>query len=130
MQTAIIRASEHWNRTAITLQKGRAYRFRVRGEWTDCSIGSDARGYSRWYLRLFEPLRRVPEAQWFALIGAYDLKPSTCFDIGRLIADHTGRYVASHSGGLTCFANDLPFMYWNNKGVIELDVFDADEADS
>jgi hypothetical protein len=67
------------------------------------------------YMRLFERYRRMPKANWFALIGAVDCKSSTAFVIGEAI-DLTVRI----GGELTCFANEIPRMYWNNWGYVEL----------
>jgi hypothetical protein len=43
------------------------------------------------------------------------------FDIGHLI-ETDSVYTASATGVLYCFANDVWFMYWNNKGFIDLQV--------
>ena len=67
--------------------------------------------------KLSEGLRRAPLNPWFALIGAYERNNQTQFEIG------TKREVtAVRSGRLTCYANDLPLMYWNNSGSVTLRV--------
>jgi hypothetical protein len=71
-------------------------------------------------------MRRFPEAKWFSLIGSIEKKKNTFFDIGRLIEEN-GIFTATTSGNLECFANDVWFMYWNNKGAIELEVIELKE---
>jgi len=62
----------------------------------------------------------MPEAKWFSLIGAIDRDKKTLFDIGKLI-ETGGTYTASQGGELSCFANDLWIMYFN-EGVIQVEV--------
>ena len=123
----------------IQLALGKTYRFRASGTWRDAGIEVDARGYplpDRGYaafgirgtrqtiFELSERWRRVPEANWFALICTVGKTTATAFDVGRILA-RDGVYIAEHNGPLYCFANDLPFMYWNNHGAITLEVHPA-----
>ncbi len=50
-------------------------------------------------------------------VGAVDRDRRTSFLIGAraVVTIHT-------TGRLTCFANDAPFMYWNNKESVLLSV--------
>ena len=79
----------------------------------------DANGWvsDRGLVRDFEHFRRVRDENWFALIGAIDRDRHTEFVMGV-----SCEFVASKDGELTCYANDAPFMYWNNHGSIELTV--------
>ena len=114
------------------VEKGKRYRFSASGEWYDASIRTDARGYatdsvkgySNWILKQSERFRREREAQYFSLIGRVDDDPNTQFDLGKLIAEN-GEYEAVDTGTLTVFANDVPVMYWNNRGAISLEMFEA-----
>jgi len=66
----------------------------------------------------------MPEAKWFSVIGQIDDLEDTQFDIGELIENRENRslYEATATGVLHCFANDISFMYWNNRGAINLRV--------
>ncbi len=115
----IIRARPRWNRTGVPLIAGYEYELRATGGWRDWRTQTDADGYASrtLLLRLTERLRRAPRERWFALIGAIDAEPKTQFHIGAF-----GRIMARSTGELTCFANDVNFMYWNNHGALQLTV--------
>jgi hypothetical protein len=127
--TASIMACKYWNITNIILEAGREYEFAATGTWSDASIVCDAAGYpppisppalgglQTLVLKAFEPFRRVRSAPWFALIGAIDKDMDTAFMIGR-----NTHIKITKTGVLTCFANDVPIMYWNNKGSLTLSV--------
>lgn len=128
MAVAIIHAGKKWNRTGILLEAGKTYLFHARGTWKDWYITCGPAGYARTSLKFFERFRRVPEADWFSIIGAYDGDPATSFDIGGILTRKNGSHTAPRDGELWCFANDLPWMYWNNSGAIELQVLEAASA--
>ena len=114
-----IHARMKWEDTALWVSKSEVYQFTASGRWYDASIPSGPEGYcsSKLVLRLFEPLRRYRKANWFALIGAIGPATSTMF----VISDNSQQTMAE-DGMLLCFANDVPFMYWNNAGWIQLTV--------
>ena len=116
---ATVRARVQWNRTGIVLTAGETYQFAATGCWVDFFIPyGPAGGPSKFaYLRRFERRRRVPEANWFTLIGGVDAQKDTAFVIGSRCS-HSPRV----DGELTCFANDVPGFYWNNFGAIQLAV--------
>ena len=118
-RTVAIDSREHWNDTGITFVAGGRYRAEAVGKWHDAGKECDASGWESdsALIRDLEHFRRVRDANWFALIGAIDRDRATEFLIGSA-CDIT----APRDGELTCFANDAPFMYWNNKGAIELRV--------
>jgi hypothetical protein len=117
--TAKISAIEKWNDTGIHLVADQEYRFTATGQWIDWTIACDANGYPspHWVLKISERWRRVTNENWFALIGAINFNERNFFAIGE---ERT--LVMSESGTLTCFANDVPFMYWNNQGCVQLTV--------
>jgi hypothetical protein len=110
-----IKAIEKWNDTENILVAGEKYHLTATGQWTDWFILCDACGYERAYLKPSEWLRRFPEANWFALIGSIEKDKQTFFYIGKERA-----FSPSQTGRLYCFANDVPFAYWNNKGSIQV----------
>jgi hypothetical protein len=116
-RTVAVRARPHWNDTKIRLISGSGYRFSTSGRWWDMVVPCGAGGYSCALLRIAESRRRVPREPWFALIGSIDADEARTFLIG---ADR--ELVAPATGDLTCFANDLRRMHWNNWGAVELTV--------
>jgi hypothetical protein len=119
MDKVTIEAKQEWNSTSYQLIAGKKYRFYASGKWVDWFISTDATGYSSFWLKPFEGMRRLPLAKWFSVIGAIDRQESTLFDIGKLIETHEF-YTSPMDGELSCFANDLACAYKNNQGSIEL----------
>lgn len=114
---ARIEAKPLWNATGIRLEQGHLYRLRATGEWIDWYIRCGPEGHDAWLLRAFGGWRRAPAHRWFELIGAIDRKLDGAFAIGR-----DRELVAFASGELTCFANDAPGFYFNNRGFVDLEV--------
>jgi hypothetical protein len=118
--TVLVDAREQWNRTGLILTEGQSYSFYVPGEefWRDGALEVTADGYTRFWLSPFGYLKRVPRANWFRLVGQIGHLPSERFVIGMGLSGHAPRV----TGELVCFANDIPWMYWNNSGLIKLTV--------
>ena len=113
---AVISSRSRWNETNIALVAGKRYLITATGKWVDFFLCHGPAGDpGRGYMRLFDHRKRVPNENWFALIGALGCNPNTAFLIGnkRDITIQT-------AGELTCFANDMSSMYWNNWGHVEL----------
>lgn len=115
-RTVRVRADQFWTDTGIALVPGR-YRFQASGRWSDWFIPSGPAGYHALPLLFFERQRRVAGAPWMALIGAVGHDDGAAFVIGE-----GGERDIDSAGELCCFANDLPTMYWNNQGEVELTV--------
>jgi hypothetical protein len=115
----IIKARKYWNFTEIYLDSKETYLFEVKGQqfWNDFFIRTDANGYKASWLKWAEQLRRQPQENWFALIGNIGQEPSTCFFIGEKL-----EFKPTIDGELFCYANDVPFMYWNNWGLLHLTI--------
>jgi hypothetical protein len=113
--TRSIPARERWTRVC-DIRQGAAYAFTASGQWNDWNIPADPVGYDRAWLRPFAGLRVMPKEQWFALIGSIDQDTDTAFLIGASYPS----WIAWKTGVLYCFANDIPWMYWNNSGAVEL----------
>ena len=108
-----------WNGTGVMLDAGHTYRLSAEGEWVDWYIKCGPAGYPSPNIvtRLLEMARREPTQLWFALIGAIARDTSSQFLIGAGC-----NYRAVRSGELTCFANDVRGLYWNNTGDVQLTI--------
>jgi hypothetical protein len=122
-----VAARDRYSWSGVTLEEGGRYRLDVSADqtWHDASITCGAGGWTSdelpgWkaaLVRLAEGKRRVPEANWFELIGALEANESTLFRIGV-----RGSYTAPREADLYAFANDLPSMYGNNTGEISVTI--------
>ena len=129
-RTVPVYAHQYYNRTGLVLEKGASYRFKVlsRQEWKDGGIVCGAAGWNRdhpditWLKDLavhsMEPFRRMPQGDWFALVGSVGDDEKDCFVIGADAVTYTPR----RSDEFCPFANDLKRMYHNNDGFILLKV--------
>ncbi|MCA1706546.1 MAG: hypothetical protein LC808_26090 [Actinobacteria bacterium] len=114
-----VKARSKWNVTDLLLIEGCRYDFRASGRWVDLIKKTDPDGYTSQFftLRLTESRRRSPNENWFCLIGAINRDPTRQFALGARRS-----LTMPASGRLTTFANDLPFMYWNNFGSLTLTI--------
>ena len=121
--TAEIRAARFWNDTGIMLEAGRRYDFVAEGRWIDLVVASGPQGNADpvWTQRLVAHRLRAPGQHYFTLMGALDRDPATIFPIGARLPG----WSPPRAGQLTCFANDVPLMYWNNRGSVRLTVAPA-----
>lgn len=120
---AEIRAAAYWNDTGIMLRPESCYDFIAEGHWIDLIIRSGPEGNPNpvWTQRQLAGCLRAPDALYFTLMGALDRDPATIFAIG---ARRVG-WSPPRAGQLTCFANDVPGFYWNNRGSVRLTVTPA-----
>lgn len=116
-----IHSRPRWWATGIRLEEGCTYEFTATGTWVDWfekyRCGPDGYPSDSPLLRMFERARAAPEQPWFALMGAIGGDQDTQF----LIGPHRV-YSAPTAGELTCQANDIPWMRWNNKECLILSV--------
>lgn len=117
-------AHEKWNRSGLVLRKGVAYSFLVPREarWHDWFVPCGAEGHDHWTTRPFKFLLRVRSVAgrpvpFFMLVGTLGGRIETAFPIG---LGCTRTFV--EDGELVCFANDVPWAYGNNHGVLPLTV--------
>ena len=113
-----------YNWSAVHLTKGASYTFTVvNGDtWSDAGINCGPDGWISddlpWYkegiVQLVERYRRLPNANWFALIGAYGDESENLF----LIGNSKKEFIAKHNADLYLFANDMPSKYGNNDGSL------------
>jgi len=118
-----VRAAAYWNDTGILLRPDMRYDLVAEGRWIDLFICSGPEGNPRptWSQRQLGCRLRAPDALYFTLIGALDRDLATIFAIG---ARRVG-WSPPRAGQLTCFANDVPGFYWNNRGSVRLMVTPA-----
>jgi hypothetical protein len=127
-QEAIIIASEYWNHTKIQLRADCSYSFEVVESFglmdssidvkekeleKNTGIGSGFES-TNFFLKSFEWTRRVPNENWFKLIGCIDKK--NYFVIGNKLESYTPHI----DGELICFVNDFTGFYCNNHGYLKL----------
>ncbi len=133
--TVKIKAESYWNASGLILEKGATYEFEVNegSTWKDASEDATAEGWkATGFLLAMHSLARAPDKEYFYLMGAirgacYDgLICEEQFPIGDpKIRDPIGekaQFTAPADGEFCSFANDIPFMYWNNTGSIILTI--------
>jgi hypothetical protein len=128
----VVPASERWYHTGFNVERGERYRFTVPPgqRWHDWYIPSGPEGYAdKLVNRLTRPLLRVKSLngvpiRFFALIGTVGEDLATAFVIGGGC-----EWIATASGELVCFANDVGFAYWNNRGTMTFTVENVSNPD-
>ena len=130
-RTCTVLAELRYNWSGVRLEAGKTYTVEVLpGDqtWQDGGIECGADGWETEQLPwlkeklvgLFEDNRRVPEANWFELIGAEgdeDDDKSKLFRVGKRV-EHT----AKSDADLYLFANDLKSKYDNNEGFLKVTI--------
>jgi len=126
-------AREKWIAAPIKVEEGEMYELIASGTWKDSTIPAGPAGYERptnnFLAPLFAmlaPFRRLPKANWIALVGMINHEKSTAFYFTDTYAETPARRQIfirmARSGCLNFFANDLPWMYFNNKSALQLSV--------
>lgn len=123
-----VMAKPKYNWAGVKLIKGASYSFSVEDDdtWTDKDTECGPAGWDTddlpWYkegaFHVAERFRRLPEANWFALVGAHGDEDDELFLIGESNQPH----VAKKDAELYLFANDLPVAYGNNSGSLMVTV--------
>ena len=114
-------AAMEWNEVPhVYLEREAVYEFAVAKTIEDFVDGDipvpqGPVGHDAGPLRAFKRFARVPDHNWFHLIGAVDR--TGLFSIGKGC-----KHQAPVSGEFGCFVNDAPFKYGNNRGHIQLAV--------
>ncbi|MCB8951019.1 MAG: hypothetical protein H6650_03300 [Ardenticatenales bacterium] len=117
--TVDVRAETEWNWSGLLLLQGESYALSVDPQdwWLDWFVVTNADGFTRENMVPFEPFRRMPDEQWFALIGAIGQSLDDAFLIGT-----EATYTVTTSGLFYSFANDMPAFYFNNHGHVQLTI--------
>jgi hypothetical protein len=114
-------ANLRWNDSGINVVSGQIYNFIApTGEtWIGSGRICGADGYpSDLLMRPWEAFRRAPEAKWLQLVGTIGRSRKTRIVVGSKLTD----FLPPFPGRLYFFANDLPWMYWNNEGMLAVRV--------
>ncbi len=128
-RTFTVYSARKSNWSGVRMKAGHHYCFEIPAgdTWKDADITCGPEGwktkdlpfFKESVLKLAEPWRRYPEADWFEMIGAVG-DEEELFRIGAGGAERT--FTPSMDGDFAAFANDLPSKYSNNSGDIELAV--------
>ena len=115
--TITIHSRLRWNPTGLILETDAAYHFETSGIWFDGRYRSTADGYSTpsWFRGVNERFLSLPGANWCALIGSVGKQKGDYF----LISRHCN-FRPTRAGELFCFANDAPWLRWNNRGEVDV----------
>lgn len=126
--TLKIKAKSYWNASGLILEKGATYNFEVKKvlDWKDAGNDATAEGRietATGFLAAMRSLARAPDQEYFYFMGVlrgacYDgLTCEKQFPIGK-----ETKFTAPADGEFCSFANDIPFMYWNNRGSITVTI--------
>jgi hypothetical protein len=126
VRTQTIYAGHYSNRTGWRVDPGKRYALKATGQWIDFFIPCGPAGYASppwlFYMALLEPYRRVPAANWFALIGFIDSGKRSAEQHPFIIGAGLRDWRPARAGEVVCYANDLPWLYWNNFGSVTLEI--------
>ncbi len=124
---ASVEANRYWNHSGISLERGAVYRVDIEGDkvWHDASQRATPTGWETpekgWSKFLGKTLARDTDKGLFHLMGAVQSECRNGRPYGYQFPIEIGKaFTANLSGELYTFANDLPFMYWNNHGEITI----------
>jgi hypothetical protein len=126
-----VQSTKYWNRSKVHLVAGGKYRIVTadpQQTWFDANKEATAMGWNTWYKRSNTHFRlisrlwaRAPDYPLYRLMGVvtgpcqYGRRCPVQFPIPWPQAlERSAEFVAPASGELLLYANDLPFMYWNN----------------
>lgn len=117
-------ARERWNASGIYLNPKFTYSFeviKISEEWMDDTLkATPEMGIISvpFFLKLFNFLKRFPEANWYVLVGSVGQNKKTFFKVGEKLEN----FIPPTSGEFYCFANDANGFYFNNKGKLTLKI--------
>lgn len=122
-------AREPWNWTGIFVEPNDVYDITASSSssWKDAGIICDTRGYRRVWLAPFTRLRRVPAANWFCLCAAVANARNPAVSgiparASTFVIGLSKRISTMRGGYLYLFANDIEFMYFNNRGSASVNI--------
>lgn len=117
-----------YNWTAVRMTEGENYTFTVADDdtWSDASMKCGPDGWMSkelsWLkekvVQYMEKYRRLSDANWFALIGAWGDEDGKDGNNLFLIGGNKEIYTVKRDADLYLFANDIPSKYDNNDGSL------------
>lgn len=118
-QTVTVDPALHYSPTDLLVFAGEEYEFSAAGKWADASIQCDADGWIKeGFFTFLSRFNRLRPYRYFLLCGNLAKRESTNFAIGKQKEIQIrGDKNAGGPFDLFLFANDLWFMYWNNKAL-------------
>ena len=127
--TATVEANQYWNNSGLLIEKDVKYRveIEVNSAWMDWNQPASAIGWktaeSGFTKLLRKTFARDTNNGLFYLMGAIHGKCEDGRACGYQFTIGNGiEFTADASGEFCTFANDLPFMYWNNEGAIKINI--------
>lgn len=109
--TILVKARNQLTHSGIIVDPSHTYTVSVdpKDKWKDLNIEANADGFPGGPLiSAFRAWKRLPTANWFALLGQVEGSPPLPISQFRPLK----------RGELTLFPNDVCWMYWNNSGDI------------
>jgi hypothetical protein len=102
--------------TRIIMLPEERYHFSASGKWKDWFITCDANGWHGIGTRWFRRFARITDVDLFYLCASFDKDTQRQFPIGTQ-REYTVKPsdCIQETAELFLFANDLPWMYWNNR---------------
>lgn len=112
-----VKARTKFSDDTLEVKAGEEYLFSCDDQqfWTDLFKKYTPDGYDNFLGRMVG--LRFPGADCFCLCGIYGKDESTDFKIGSKLP-----LTAPLTGRISFFANDVPWMYWNNWGKITVNI--------
>jgi hypothetical protein len=102
--------------TDIMVSPHEKYAFSATGKWKDWFKTCDANGWQGFGTHWLRRFARVSNADLFCLCGSFNKSKEHVFKIGSQ-REYTVKPAdcVQNSAELFLFANDIPWMYWNNQ---------------
>jgi hypothetical protein len=123
-----VNADKYWNASGLFLEKGVEYIIDIDDKeqiWWDWNQKAKWDGWVEKEQGLIKSLNKVfarnKEKGLFFLMGSVHKDCTRSYTSDYQITIRPGeQFTAEHTGKFYTFANDWPFMYWNNKGSIKI----------
>ena len=115
--TVRVESRRKWTDSGVDVGAGKRYQVAVLSVhgWKDWFVPTGPAGYTRWWLAPFGFLRRARHTPWSGLIAT----------VGRgepYFIGEGAEMMPPKDGRLEFYANDVPFMYRNNSGHVDVEI--------
>jgi hypothetical protein len=110
----VVDPHDRFSPSGIEITPGAQYQFQAEGKWKDAWIVCEAEGWTS----VLAGLNRLPGQPIFSLCGAVGKNLDHAFHIGKgRDWGLSSEFVGLPDRQLYFFANDWPWMYWNNASL-------------